>query len=404
MFVYLFSVNVTFLPSLISTRWFLALPGAFLMLIYYKSLYKRTIHYKKTMNSFWKSLWLFYFTVLCSSILNGRFDGFYSSYPITILLITTASFCLIYLLNKIWKGVDLRRYFWLLVLTCVGHQLLSIAMFFFPVVNDVVFSIIQQSALEERANELTILNRFHTVGIAYFGAGALYSYCILLTVILSQHNYKFIKRWVIPIILVFLFAVGSAVSRTTMMGLIVALVYLGLIILRSKGSQRIIKLVKYVFCGAFALLLTFTLFNKYIADNFLLESIIEHAFEGICNLFNDGKFTTSSSEKMFDAYIWPDNLWTWLIGDAKLKGVDEFSYYMFTDIGWCRLIFDFGLIGTIAFIFMQWKLLKVVFVQKINYLVVFVLFLSFQFKGISELIVYFMPAAMLWLFKEPYKK
>ena len=29
----------------------------------------------------------------------------------------------------------------------------------------------------------------------------------------------------------------------------------------------------------------------------------------------------------------PDNLWTWLIGDAKLKGVDEFSYYMFTDIG-----------------------------------------------------------------------
>ena len=168
--------------------------------------------------------------------------------------------------------------------------------------------------------------------------------------------------------------------------------------------QRIIKLVKYVFCGAFALLLTFTLFNKYITDNFLLESVIEHAFEGICNLFNDGKFTMSSSEKMFDAYIWPDNLWTWLIGDAKLKGVDEFSYYMFTDIGWCRLIFDFGLIGTIAFIFMQWKLLKVVFVQKINYLVVFVLFLSFQFKGISELIVYFMPAAMLWLFKEPYKK
>lgn len=157
MFVYLFSVNVTFLPSLISTRWFLAVPGALLMLIYYKNLYKKTIHYKKTMNSFWKSLWLFYFTVLCSSILNGRFDGFYSSYPITILLITTASFCLIYLLNKIWNGVDLRRYFWLLVLTCVGHQLLSIAMFFFPVVNDVVFSIIQQSALEERANELTIL-------------------------------------------------------------------------------------------------------------------------------------------------------------------------------------------------------------------------------------------------------
>ena len=132
MFVYLFSVNVTFLPSLISTRWFLAVPGALLMLIYYKNLYKKTIHYKKTMNSFWKSLWLFYFTVLCSSILNGRFDGFYSSYPITILLITTASFCLIYLLNKIWNGVDLRRYFWLLVLTCVGHQLLSIAMFFFP--------------------------------------------------------------------------------------------------------------------------------------------------------------------------------------------------------------------------------------------------------------------------------
>lgn len=373
------------------------------MLIYYKNLYKKTIHYKKTMNSFWKSLWLFYFTVLCSSMLNGRLDGFYSSYPITILLITTASFCLIYLLNKIWNGIDIRRYIWLFVLTCVCHQLLSITMFFFPSVSDAIFSIIQQSALEERANERTALYRFHTVGIAYFGAGVLYSYCILLIVILSQQNYKFIKGWVIPLIVVFVFAVGSAVARTTMLGLVVALAYLGIILL-SKGSQGIIKLVKYVFGGAFVLLLTFILFNKYIADNFLLESVIEHAFEGIYNLFNDGKFTTSSSEIMFDAYIWPDNLWTWLIGDAKLKGVDDLSYYMFTDIGWCRLIFDFGLIGTIAFIFMQWKLLKVVFIRKINYLTVFVLFLSFQFKGISELMVYFMPAAMLWLFKEPNKK
>lgn len=69
------------------------------------------------------------------------------------------------------------------------------------------------------------------------------------------------------------FAVGSAVSRTTMMGLIVALMYLGLVIWQSKGSQRIIKLVKYVFGGAFVLLLTFILFNKYIADNFCLNPL-----------------------------------------------------------------------------------------------------------------------------------
>lgn len=61
MFVYLFSVNVTFLPSLISTRWFLAVPGALLMLIYYKNLYKKTIHYKKTMNSFLEKFVAFLF-------------------------------------------------------------------------------------------------------------------------------------------------------------------------------------------------------------------------------------------------------------------------------------------------------------------------------------------------------
>lgn len=401
MSIYLFSVNVTFLPSIISTRWLLSIPGAILLLIYYQKLKKRSFHYQKNMNAFWRSLFFFYFTIIIFGLFNGRFDGVYSSYPITIILITSASFCLVFSLNKIWNGIELKRYIWLLVMTCICHQLLSILMFFFPQIDDTVFSIIQQSALEERANELTMQNRFHTIGVAYFGAGVLYSYCILLIVIISQLNHKFIHGWFTSIIVVFLFAVGSAISRTTMMGLIIAISYIGLNTLLSNKSGKFKEIVKYLFGGTIVITLVIILFNKYIANNYLLEAVSEHAFEGIFNLIETGKFTTTSSDKMFASYTWPDNMWTWLIGDARLKGIDEYSYYKFTDIGWCRLIFDFGILGTIAFIFMQWKLLQVVFIHRINYSIVFVLYISFLFKGLSELTIYFMPAAMVWLFKEP---
>lgn len=58
-------------------------------------------------------------------------------------------------------------------------------------------------------------------------------------------------------------------------------------------------------------------------------------------------------------WIWPDNPMTWLIGDGYFNnpinsnpyyiGPASTNYYMGTDVGYCRFIFYFGLIGLSAF-------------------------------------------------------
>lgn len=57
-------------------------------------------------------------------------------------------------------------------------------------------------------------------------------------------------------------------------------------------------------------------------------------------------------------WVWPDNLATWLIGDGYFNspatnpyyiGPLFEGYYMGTDIGYCRFVFYFGLIGLATF-------------------------------------------------------
>lgn len=402
-FIYIFAVNVSFLPSMLSTRWLLVIPGFILIMLYYTILNRRSIHYRKKIRPFWKSLFFFYLMVLVSSIVNQRFDQGYSLFPITIALIVTSSFCLVFLLNKIWKKIDSSLYFNIFVIVSAIHLILAVLMFFFPFIETFLFKIIEESALEKRVNDVTSLYRFHTIGISYFGAGVLYSYCILILFLLSQLKQKLLNNWIVVFLIIFIFFVGSAVSRTTMMGLFVGLAFLGFNFSKMSVVSKIKSFSKFILLILFGVCIITYIFDNFIVSISILDSVTEHAFEAFTNLINDGKFRTDSSDIMFEAYKWPDNIKTWLVGDARLHGNDSYTYYMLTDIGWCRLIFDFGILGTFAFIFMQWKLLKVVFVKKNNYMFVYLLFLSFQFKGISELLVFFMPAAMSHLFNEPNK-
>ena len=55
--------------------------------------------------------------------------------------------------------------------------------------------------------------------------------------------------------------------------------------------------------------------------------------------------------------VWPDNINTWLIGDGyfELPMNDyyytgpAYYYYMGTDVGYCRFVFYFGILGLLAF-------------------------------------------------------
>ena len=137
--------------------------------------------------------------------------------------------------------------------------------------------------------------------------------------------------------------IGNMVARTTTtgmaMGLLLLLVKSNLIGLRVRTSM-----VKTMSIFATLLVIFGTLGVVLYNTNDYFYSQLHFAFEGFFNLFEDGEFTTGSTEVLQTMWRWPEDNKTWIIGTGLYGG-----YKYGTDIGYCRLILYSGLIGFTTF-------------------------------------------------------
>lgn len=116
------------------------------------------------------------------------------------------------------------------------------------------------------------------------------------------------------------------------------------------------KLVLFLFGIVIVFSLSINILKKYV-DN--LDAVLAWAFEMFDNYFSTGSIATSSSDKMFDMYYFPTEWSTWIFGDGLMNNPDG-SYYMYTDIGFIRLIFFWGVIVTFIFYLYRWFIVKVI--------------------------------------------
>ena len=82
-------------------------------------------------------------------------------------------------------------------------------------------------------------------------------------------------------------------------------------------------------------------------------------FEGFFSLAETGKWEVSSNDVLVNMVVWPDNLKTWIIGDGHFVSerydpyyigpVLNAGFYKGTDIGYCRFLFYFGVVGLLTF-------------------------------------------------------
>jgi O-antigen ligase len=106
-------------------------------------------------------------------------------------------------------------------------------------------------------------------------------------------------------------------------------------------------------------------------------------------LFEKGEWQIDSNDKLKTMIVFPDNAKTWIIGDGYFSnpyytdpyyvGYQLGGYYMGTDIGYCRFIFYFGIIGLIAFSFFFISVAKecISVMSENRTLILFVLLLGF---------------------------
>ena len=246
------------------------------------------------------------------------------------------------------------------VFQCVAAVLIDMQ----PAVKAFVDSYIEQG--QDFLNSYRI-QRLYGIGASLDIAGLRFA-AVLVMIIYLLANADIQKRWYEYFAYFLSFTIitvaGNMIARTTLVGTIIALAYLGYITFKQTKRMEHNYFVLWRWLGGILVVSIPLLIFSYQTDAKMRHNL-EFAFEGFFNLAEHGTFSYASNEKLRTMYVWPDNLKTWVVGDgyftnprytdSHYTGERYLGFYMGTDVGYLRLIFYFGVIGLLAFSFFMLK-------------------------------------------------
>ena len=246
-----------------------------------------------------------------------------------------------------------------LIAVCVFQCAIALAMDINKPLKLFVNSIVLQGDLIFKGN----VQRLYGIGASLDVAGSRFAAVLVMLVFMLTHSNQR-KRWyeyfVYIASFIFITIAGNMIARTTLVGTLLGLAYLGVMAFRPsevvKGNA--IRLWKW-FIGVSILAVPLAIYT-YNTDP-QIQKNMRFGFEGFFNYFEKGDFNYGSTETLKNMYVLPDNAKTWIIGDAYFNNpawIDPYytgeiteGYYKNTDIGYLRFIFYFGIVGLLMFSF-----------------------------------------------------
>ena len=184
----------------------------------------------------------------------------------------------------------------------------------------------------------------------------------------------------------FILIIGSMVGRTTSVGGGIALLYL---FWKNKESIFAAQKRKYLVVFLLVFIVGISITVYYYNHNVIFRYNVRFAFEGCFNWWETGDWKTGSTNLWKTMFKWPDTMKTWLVGDGYFDGpsdvdpyyvgIENHGYYKWTDIGYLRFIFYFGVVGLLTFIIYFFKVAFTCVSRFSKYRDLFLLFLLFNF-------------------------
>lgn len=386
-FIYIYAIHFSVLPFNCN----IVLGGISLFLFLFNCYKKQTIVVSKTFFLVLLSFFLIIIVSLISIICNGTSDIWFIKYVFINITTLFAAGLIMRCLSKVYKDVSIEVFVRYFTLAVVLQMILSLFIYFSPDIMDVVRNILAYSKLAESTIDRTEGGRLIGFGTQFFDAGIVNCFTlILIAFVLKKSRLKFTSICFYVISFLLIFITGMMLARTTIIGFII-----GCMILLYKSklfrlviSSRVITIGCSVIFFVTILVLILVILPFEIWSQ--LSVIFDFGFELLENLFLAGDVSTRSTDVMFKMYIFPDNTSTWLIGDGYWSDpFQENIYYMSTDIGYCRMLFYFGVTGLVIDILSHFILLHQVYRKntdcKILVIAFFVLFLVLNMKGITSL-------------------
>lgn len=355
--LFYFPFNTSLLPS-VNTKMFLAAGG--LLILFIRAAQKRDA---EADNVFVKvSLWALLVSAVgfFSVLFNGTEDYTYASYIVSAWVWMGGAYTVIKCIDAVYGKATLRLITNILIFVCVSQCIISQIINANTSVAEWVDSFMVSTGFMGKAE-----GRLYGIGCALDVAGL--KFCVVLILLAyfainpSMKINVYIETFLYAVAFFIIAILGSMISRTTSIGVLLAFGYWiwAFILINNKDTNSIsyIKYWRNVLSVSLVLFLPIIIYLYQVNDSFYEN--IRFAFEGFFSLAEKGEWDVNSNKKLMGMWVWPDNLKTWLIGDGYFNSPNVNPYYigpyfkdfyMGTDIGYCRFVFYFGIIGLVTFV------------------------------------------------------
>lgn len=237
-----------------------------------------------------------------------------------------------------------------LILITLIQAIISFIFFIFPNISESYRSIISINPNTQNFMEKLSTYRLIGIGDVKYATGAV-QYGLVMWGIITLSCIRRGKTYFsfpqsIALVTVFTLA-GIMSGRVFFVILLCTPIYIAY--LENNIIKGIIVFTKlYTPVLVFLLIAFIYLLSKY-------SDLIAWAFELFINYGSGGSLESESTNQLKDMYIYPTNLKTWLFGDGRSIS-DTGFFYMNSDVGYIRSIFYWGIIGTLIYYGIQYKL------------------------------------------------
>lgn len=341
---YYFPFEFVFLPG-INTKMILAVIGVTLFVMQW--LKEDTPRPNRTflVVSVWAAL--FSLSSFWSVVFNNTTDYTYVYFIVGLWVWIAGAYSVMFLIRRVHGSVSIQWVFRYMAYVCAIQSILAIFIDNMPLLQEWVDGLILQNV-----EYLHLTNRLYGIGASFDTAGIRFSCAMLGLGYLLVHEISSKRKiWYWSLFLIIGIA-GNIMSRTTVVGLVISIVYMALSNFSLNGQITHSQLKFVVYGIVFTGLLVGAIYYLYNHSP-MFENYLQYGFEGFFNWFENGEWKTNSTDRLQRMVVFPDNLKTWLIGDGWFFNPnDSNGFYKYVDIGYLNFIFYCGTIGGTIFIFM----------------------------------------------------
>ena len=322
-----------------------------------------------------------------SVIANNTRDYAYASYIMSMWVWLGGAYCAVEIIRLVQKKMSVELICHYLIGVCVAQCIIAILIDNFPIVKEMASMITSSGFLN--AADFEGGSRLYGIGCALDVAGTRFAaVLVMIAALIAKYKTNVRRLYVYMMSFIIILVIGNMIARTTIVGVLLAIVYWMVVsypysFTINRSSRGVLKHVLLVLAVALPIII------HLYDNNPVVREDIRFAFEGFFSLAEKGEWDVHSNNRLMEMYVFPDNAKTWIIGDGYFDGpsnTDPYyvgptmtGFYMWTDVGYLRFIFYFGLIGLAAFMFFFIKCGQVCAHKFRNYALLFWLLMLLNF-------------------------